>query len=342
MEEAIRFFCGVNETIWNHHPVTPGAYACVAPVFGNTRKVVNHVSIPLETLVLQDSGAFSDKPEERLSFAEALERQIAHAERYGYASQVMARASYDCLLIDEIWERGIRRKGRWSREAGWMAVEKSVEAAVYLRKHHGTIPAVLSAQGVTTEQYLTCAEQIVPLLSEGDIFGMGGWCIIGRNPHKMMPLFRCTLHKLIPFLGREGVKRLHIWGVCFPDALGELLYACDEYGIEVSTDNSGASTHPVFGEWGYGNWRDNAYTVPNVLRSCRQLDESGKKAPTCTPTTRCRGQERIRHVALTRSYFAHFREREAARYHFVSSAEQLSWLDELKQNHHDGIEEGAA
>src|SRR5258708_3489297 len=90
-EEAIRFYCGVSEQVWNHHPVAPGAYACISPVSGRHEDTpesrrVNYVRIPPGTAVIQDSGAFSDGPRQRLSVEEALERQIAHAERFGYAS----------------------------------------------------------------------------------------------------------------------------------------------------------------------------------------------------------------------------------------------------------------
>src|SRR5579871_4523090 len=107
----ILFYCGLNEQQWNHHPVAPGPLACVSPVYGKSvqTKNCNGVKVPPDTIVLQDSGAFSDGTAERLSFGAALDRQLAHAARYGYESQVEARASYD-LLIDEKWAGGTRYK----------------------------------------------------------------------------------------------------------------------------------------------------------------------------------------------------------------------------------------
>ena len=62
MSEAIRFYCGVSERHWNYHPVEPGPYACVSPVYGRTLQGKRRTSIlwPKYTRVIQDSGAFSD------------------------------------------------------------------------------------------------------------------------------------------------------------------------------------------------------------------------------------------------------------------------------------------
>lgn len=284
----ITFYCGLNEQQWNHHPVAPGRYACIAPVYGRTArtKSISSVKVPAETLVIQDSGAFSDKTGERLSLEAALERQIAHAERYGYAHQVTHRASYD-LLIDEVWTGEQRQKERWSEGDADGAVSTTVKAAAYLTKHREGKKLILSAQGVTARQYLHCAEQIVPYLEEGDIFGCGGWCITGCKPRQIMPIFRETMRLLIPFLGREQVKRLHLWGVCYAPALGELLWLCDEYGIALSTDSAGPSYRPAKGSWGYAEWIDPTYIRPPV---------------------EIRGLERARHVRATRAWLTNFRQ----------------------------------
>src|SRR5258708_8362828 len=99
-EEAIRFYCGVNEEYWNKHPTAPGAYTCIAPVYGKTlrTKTRTRVRLPRETSVFLDSGAFSDGPGHRLSCEAALERQLAHSDRYVYAEQVTHIASYERLV----------------------------------------------------------------------------------------------------------------------------------------------------------------------------------------------------------------------------------------------------
>src|SRR6266487_4811468 len=97
--KAIRFYCGVGEKHYNHHPVVTGPYAGVSPVSGSEIKKVNSVAVPHGALVLQDSGAFSDAclllrgqerhlsvmKQSRLTFKEALKRQEHHATTFGYA-----------------------------------------------------------------------------------------------------------------------------------------------------------------------------------------------------------------------------------------------------------------
>lgn len=335
--EDIRLYCGIGETFYNHHPVVCGPFACISPVAGRDDSVKvseasrrNGVYVPAGTLVIQDSGAFSDGPRHRLGYADALQRQIEHARYYRYSHQITHRASYD-LLIDETWANEFRHKERWSEEAGHFAVKATVEAAQFLDQHRASgIGCIMSAQGVTPAQYLDCAEKVLKYTDPGqDIFGLGGWCILGKQP-SLLGVFRETIGQVIPLLASHKVQRVHIWGVCFAEALGELLYLCDLHGVKLSTDSIGPSTRPTKGEWGYASWRDNTYKKPSVLDSCRALDASGYKAPTCTPETRCTGLERIKHVQLTIDWLRHFKDREPSLYHSIEKPAftQLSWLDE--------------
>lgn len=285
---GIHFYCGLNEFAWNHHPVRPGDYACVAPIYGRTEKTrsTNGVSVPIETRVLQDSGAFVDSWGQRLTFDQALTRQEQHAKAYGYEAQIEYRVSYD-LLIDEVWNEGSRAKRRWSVGEAEAAVSETVAAAKFLSQHRNSLRLCLSAQGVDASQYRRCVEHILPLMREGDILGLGGWCIIGKRPHEMMPVFHQTVETLVPLLAREGIRRVHLFGVCFAPALGFLLWHCQQQGIEVSTDSSGPSTRPTrqTDNWGYAEWIDRAY----------------QRHPVET-----RGLERARHVALTIDWLAGF------------------------------------
>ena len=357
-DEAIRFYCGLGEKHYNHHPVVTGPYACVSPVSGSKIKKANSVAVPQGVHVLQDSGAFNDaclllRGQERcvslmkqcrLNFKDALTRQEQHAARFGYLHQIEARASYD-VLIDETWTEDasgllIRRKKRWSETDADLAIEETIAAAAYLHHHRNGLPCILSAQGISPRQYLHCVERILPYVRNGDIVGLGGFCILGRN-HSYLPGFRETMRLVIPFLKREGIHQVHIWGVCFAEALGELLWMCDhdEEGnldmhqrISLSTDSVGPSTRPVkkdkqtgYGTWGYASWCNNTYAVPPVLDSCKVCDTQGNKAPTCPPETRCRGLERARHVLLTHDWFAQFRTREPRLYR--APCYQSSWLE---------------
>lgn len=305
------FYSGVGEMDYNHHPVYTGSHACVSPIYGSTKqtKRKNRVSVPKGTKVIQDCGAFSDTPECRLSSEDALKRQREHAKEFGYEDDIEARADYDCLLIDEIWENGVRRKERWPEEAGEIAVKVSVEAARFMNDHRDGIPIIFSAQGVSPSQYVRCTEQIVPLLDpERDIFGLGGWCILGKLP-RMLPIFQEAMHHVIPILGQSGIRRVHIWGVCYAPALGELLYLADQWGIQVSTDSVGASVRPTRGSWGYASWTNPRYKTAPILPSCKE----GK----CAPDVRCRGLERARHIDAVRDWLENFQEREPYHYKHV-------------------------
>ena len=153
---------------------------------------------------------------------EAAER---HAEQFGYLRQITARASYD-VLIDETWTEDasgllVRRKKRWSETDADLAVEETVAAAAYLNQHRNGLPCILSAQGVAPSQYLHCVERLLPYVHDGDIVGLGGFCILGRN-HSYLPGFRETMRLVIPFLNGKAFDgcisgasaSLRRWGSC--------------------------------------------------------------------------------------------------------------------------------
>ena len=286
---VIDLYVGINETKWNHHPVAPGPLACISPVYGSSTrtKKENSIRVPGDTAVIQDSGAFCDGPGDRLDFQSAYQRQIDHAEKYKYAKQVTHMASYD-LLIDEKWTDGQRRKERWSENEAEAAVKETVAAADWIRGRTN-FPVILSAQGVTATQYLKCTQEVAPMVRPCDMFGLGGWCIIGKRPKQMMPVFRETIRLVIPFLAQTDVDRVHIWGVCYGPALGELLWMCDQHGLRLSTDSAGPQRRPAFGVWGYKGWVDKSYQRPSVST---------------------RGLERARHVRATREWLSNFRGTE--------------------------------
>jgi hypothetical protein len=363
--EDIRLYTGIGEVTYNHHPVYAGEYACVSPVTGRggidkrgkqRKQRENSVVVPPETkFVLLDSGAYSDTTFQRCAFDEALERQLRHAEKYNYLSRILEIVSYDVLVDEQIGLDGERVKQRMNPDLAKFAVEQTIKAAAYLSSKRDYIyervghpvGLVFSAQGSDTEQYLKCAEAILPFVQPGDVFGLGGWCILGRQ-RTLLPTFYATIDALVPMLQAHKVKRAHIFGVCDADALGSLLWQCDHYRgvwsekhrIQLSTDSVGPTTRIVkedrkgsgLATWGYASWANRKYPVPHVLDSCKVVDEQGKKAPTCPPGTPCRGLERARHVVATREWLAHFRERENRFYRYEaprkkSEVQQLSLLD---------------
>jgi hypothetical protein len=296
--EAIRLYCGIGEDDWCGMPLEVGAFACISPVYGRTlrTKSVNYVEVPPSVkAVIQDSGAFCDGPDQRLTFEEALKRQIEHAERFRYAERVAYRASYD-QLIDEKWREGVRHKQRWTENEAWDACVTTIKAAKYLSDHRYGIPCILSAQGVTASQYLACTQGILPYFQPGDVLGLGGWCITGKIPRQVLPAFREMLHLVLPFVGQEGITRIHIWGCLYAPALGELLYLCDQYGIALSTDSVGPSLRPVYGKWGYSSWTDSTYRF--------------RRPP---PGPELAADRRL-HVSLVRDWLERFRENERRHY----------------------------
>lgn len=351
----VEFWCGVAETNWNRQPVTPGGKACISPIYGQKKRYINYIWLPPGTQVIQDSGAFSDacitqtssssppsvppttlpflslplslplntdlrlRYGQRLTLEGALCRQEEHAQRFGYTPTF--RASYD-VLIDESWtaleERGVyeRSKKRWSESDAKWAVEETVKAAAFLNNHRNGIPCVLSIQGVSARQYLQCAKGILPYLQDEDYVGLGGWCITGKMPAQIMPVFRETMSILIPFLAQESIKRVHIWGVCYAPALAELRALCDKYGIEeVSTDSVGPNIRPSRGVWGYDDWYDKHYLrCPVHPVDDRPTNDREDLVPVKTwrgetiwiPNNR--GKHRIEHVLQTRNWLAHLRQ----------------------------------
>ena len=301
------FYCGVAETVWNRSPVSPGSHTCVSPVYGRTieGRHETRVRLPSDTLCIQDSGAFSDGPGRRLDPRTALERQQAHSLKYGYETQVTHRASYD-FLIDESWTDGNRFKRRWSVIDAEEAVDATIEAAEFMAEY-SDLPAILSAQGVDADQYFRCTRRVAPFLRKGDVFGLGGFCVTGKMPAQMMPVFQDTFWKVIPWIATQGVKRVHIFGVIYAHALGQLLWLCDQHDIALSTDSIGPNLNPIRGEWGYANWRDPGYVRPPVERL---------------------GADRARHVALTREWIRNLRQTRYYRQPHRSYAKQLFFLSD--------------
>lgn len=307
LPDVIKFYCGTSRGGGELGVAIPGRYTCISPVTGRTENTfsVNHVKVSSDTQIIQDSGAFSDSPIGRLTYAQALDRQMSHALKFGYESQIEALASYD-LLIDEKWEQGKRRKKRWSTSEAEEAVKVTVGAAKWLVKHRPLKSLILSAQGVSADQYLDCTKRVLKYLRPDDILGLGGWCITGKMPAQIMPTFRETITKVIPFLGQEGVKKVHIWGVLFSPALGELLWMCDQHGVELSTDSASPAYLPRFGTWGWGAWRNPQYQKP----------------PTDLSYLHCRI-----HVAITRCWLNQLRATPFYKEPYVSPVIQLSMED---------------
>jgi len=212
--------------------------------YSAAHRVKCDVTEPWAVQALLDSGAFSDKPERRLTPPEALARQLAW-ERHaawrwnapGWQSAYLV--SYD-RLIDETWVAGIRHTRRWSVAAAEHAVEETVAAAAYLAGERARLwprRVVLSCQGVDAGQYAACVHAVLAHAIPRDVIGLGGWCILGRW-QSWLPTFEATLWHVLPLIAAAGLRHVHIFGVLWRPALGRLLWLADRYDLAISTDSS--------------------------------------------------------------------------------------------------------
>lgn len=192
---------------------------------------------------LLDSGAFTDPPAKRLSFAGALDRQLRWEQtasaRWGGPWQAAYLASYDLLIDERFTERG-KVKERWTVAEGERAITETVAAAAYLsERRRGLAPRtlVLGVQGVDAEQYARCARQVLGVAEVGDWIGLGGWCILGRWK-SWLPVFFDAMRATLPQVGAAGLSHVHLYGVLWEPALAGLLWLADREGLTVSTDSA--------------------------------------------------------------------------------------------------------
>lgn len=184
-----------------------------------------------------DSGAFQRfKENQRITDEASLVLQLKREDQL--KTTCYALASND-RLIDEKNISGKKVKSRWSVEEGWLAVRQTIAAAQYLasqRKFLNNRICVLGCQGVDPSQYAICTREVLQIATSADWIGLGGWCILGKQ-QRWMPTFRQTLIEVIPLIAASPVNHVHIYGVLFEPAIGNLLWMCDRYGLTVSTDS---------------------------------------------------------------------------------------------------------
>lgn len=239
---GVRFFVGSHAHSIGGEPVRIDGDRCLTPV----HQPPKHAD-PRRMTVLTDSGAFTDvSSDKRLTPEAALQRQLRWEERaanlWDAPFTSHALVTYD-RLIDEQLIDGRRQKVRWSVAEADSAVEETIAAAHYLasrRRELAPRHLVLSCQGVTATQFRDAAIEILKVADPDDWFGVGGYCLLGRQT-RWLPEFRRTLALTLPLIARSGISHVHLFGVLFEPALASLLWAADQHGISVSTD----STAPV-------------------------------------------------------------------------------------------------
>ena len=236
---------------------------------------------PLELTGLLDSGAFSDPWERRLSFEQALARQVKWEQKAiktwqrqwqrhlrdlamcfwqneELVKQIVeweqlishawerwqsyAFVSYD-LLIDEVWVAGKRQKQRWSVADANSAVQATIEAAAYLATQRERLDPRKLILSCQGVDSIQYLECVQEVLK---VATPSDWIGLGGwcilgRQKSWMPEFWATLHAILPIISAANIKHVHLFGVLYLPALGGLLWLADHYGLTVSTD----STRPV-------------------------------------------------------------------------------------------------
>jgi hypothetical protein len=244
----ITLYVSKNHSRLNGRPFVPESiteYLCLNPYY--------KCQLERPAKVLTDSGAFQDVDgNKRLTFEDALNRQLQYEKKVGYTSEYLV--SYD-RLVDEQLIDGSKQKQRWEEDAAEGAVEETVAAAEFLaNKREDLRPRklILSCQGVTIEQYIRCAKRMMPLFTEEDCFGFGGFCIIGQRQRsvcvdgmKYPEQFVQIFEKVAPLLKRFHIRRAHIFGVSYLPALRQIVPIANKNGIELSIDTSSIERNSV-------------------------------------------------------------------------------------------------
>lgn len=203
------------------------------------------------TLAIVDSGAFQDIDDAiRLTPQAALERQLKYRD---YLQTLDPNFNYEAVCIydqmagvDEavvIDVDGKRRKVklRGTEETALNAIAETLHAAEYYSRQRDRINSrvVWIAQGINPKQYTEqCTIPLMDFAQRGDYFGFGGFCIIGKQRKRMLPVFYETVEMVLPVLQKKGIRRAHLLGVCLPEAVTYFAERCSTFGIVASTDSS--------------------------------------------------------------------------------------------------------
>ncbi len=164
-------------------------------------------------------------------------------------------------------------KQRGTEQSAARAVTETVKAAEYYSTQRSVINTkiVWIAQGINAEQYTNdCTVPLMDYAQKGDYFGFGGFCIIGKQRKRMLPIFYETVHKVLPVLRKKGIGRAHLLGVMIPDAVTFFVKECKKYGIVPSTDGSA----PEVGAVAFGKTysKDGRQIAPDQIRKIYNRD----------------------------------------------------------------------
>ena len=231
----------LNGITYNPETITP--YICVNPYYNVTIDAGRGVSFII------DSGAFQDVGNEsRLTFEAALQRQLDFEKKIS-KEKAEAIVSYDRLVDEQVNEKG-QFKQRVNDKLGAKYVKETIEAAEFLvsrREDLAPRKLILSCQGTSAKQYLSCIRSILKVAEPSDIIGFGGFCILSKSADYEREYYE-VLTKAFPMIHKAGISRVHIFGMGVFRALVQTDIYGRMNGIECSYDTSSPEMNSVFGK----------------------------------------------------------------------------------------------
>ncbi len=223
-------------------PETATPYLCLNPYYKVTLDPGSDVSYIL------DSGAFQDvRSEHRLTFAQALDRQLSFESSVGRRAEAIV--SYDRLVDEQIGDSGQFKK-RVDADTGAEYVEETVKAAEYLSSKRVDLDGrkiVLSCQGTSARQYLQCLDSVLDVSEPGDIIGIGGFCILSKSKAYEREFYE-IVSEAFPKIRDAGLSRVHISGMGVFRVLVQTDIWARMNGLECSYDTSAPEMNAVFGK----------------------------------------------------------------------------------------------
>lgn len=200
------------------------------------------------TQAVCDSGAFQDVAKRRLPVWKALDAQLQYEERLRWYTPGFeafeAVVIYDQMAgVDEAVVNGKKVKIRGDEQTAERAVAETIAAARYYASQRERIAGAIAfaGQGINPDQYLDCVQAMIPLMTPRDWFAFGGFCITGQL-RSLLPVFVETVERVCVALQSTGVRRLHLLGVCWPDAVQAATKLATHHGYTISTDSRAPET----------------------------------------------------------------------------------------------------
>lgn len=230
----------LNSSDYSPETITP--FLCLNPYYNVSLKPGCKVHYMI------DSGAFQDvSTNSRLSFKDALKRQLDFEEKIGQISECLV--SYDRLVDEQVNEKGQFKK-RVDFDISKDYVSETIDAARYLSEQRSQLAPrklILSCQGTTVKQYLECMESILDFAQPGDIIGLGGFCILSKSI-EYEKQFYSIIKDAFPMIQNAGIDRVHIFGMGIFRALVQTDFYARINSIHCSYDTSSPEMNSVFGK----------------------------------------------------------------------------------------------